>query len=68
MSQQQGATVKRQRLTTPQTLQLMRLEVERALRHGYPISCMMLGLDGFMDSDLLLLRKRVMPLCLRRAE
>lgn len=62
MSQAQGATKPRQRLTTPQTLQLMRLEVERAIRHRYPISCMMLGLDGFMDSDLLLLRKRVMPL------
>jgi hypothetical protein len=40
----------------------MRLEAERALRHGYPISCLMLGLDGFLDAGLLLKRKIVMPL------
>ncbi len=50
------------RLSTPQMLHLMRLEVERALRQRYPISCLMFGLDGFVDSELLLHRKVLMPL------
>jgi hypothetical protein len=62
MSQQAEAARPKQRLTTPQTLHLMRLEVDRALKHGYPISCLMLGLDGFVDSDTMLLRRQVMPL------
>ncbi|MEX1023930.1 MAG: hypothetical protein WD226_02530 [Planctomycetota bacterium] len=35
------------RLKTGQMLDLMRLEVERALRHKYPISCLVVGLAGF---------------------
>jgi len=49
------------RLSTPQMLQLMRLEVEKALQHDYPISCMMFGLDGFWEGDLMLHRKELMP-------
>jgi len=49
------------RLSTPQMLHLMRLEVDKALQHGYPISCMMYGLDGFWDGDLMLHRKALMP-------
>ena len=65
MPQATGVAAPKQRLSTPQTLHLMRLEVERALRHGYPISCMMLGLDGFVDLDHLFHRKKVMPLVFR---
>ena len=62
MPQNVAATPKKQRLSTPQTLHLMRIEVENALTHGYPISCMMFGLDGFITSDSMLHRKVVMPL------
>ncbi len=62
MSQNAAAAPKKPRLSTPQTLHLMRIEVENALTHGYPISCMMFGLDGFVSSDLMLHRKTVMPL------
>lgn len=57
----QPAAPAKPRLSTPQMLQLMRLEVEKALQHGYPISCMMYGLDGFWDGDLMLHRKELMP-------
>lgn len=57
-----SAVAPKPRLSTPQMLHLMRLEVERALRQRYPISCMMFGLDGFVDSELLLHRKVLMPL------
>jgi hypothetical protein len=59
MTTQQAPT--KPRLSTPQMLQLMRLEVDKALQHGYPISCMMYGLDGFWDGDLMLHRKTLMP-------
>jgi hypothetical protein len=59
MTTQQAPT--KPRLSTPQMLQLMRLEVEKALQHGYPISCMMYGLDGFWEGDLMLHRKVLMP-------
>ena len=62
MPQQQGVEPPKQRLSTPQTLHLMRLEVERAVQHGYPISCMMYGLDGYLEPDLFLHRKLAMPL------
>ncbi|HED64542.1 MAG TPA: hypothetical protein ENJ09_03200 [Planctomycetes bacterium] len=63
MSQEAAVeTPKKARLTTPQTLHLMRLEVENAVKHGYPISCMMFGLDGFVTSDTMLARKELMPL------
>ena len=66
MSQTAEATgTNRQRLSTPQTLHLMRLEVENALTHGYPISCLMLGLDGFVSADLMLHRRVLMPLVFR---
>jgi len=60
MTTQQAAPTK-PRLSTPQMLQLMRLEVDKARQHGYPISCMMYGLDGFWDGDLMLHRKVLMP-------
>ena len=64
MPDRTGATAAptRARMSTPQTLHLMRLEVDRAAQHGYPISCMYLGLDGFVESDLLLCRRVLMPL------
>ena len=42
-------------------LHLMRLEVERALRHNYPISCMCIGLDGFVSHEEAVHRKTLMP-------
>jgi len=51
----------RERLSTGQMLHLMRLEVERALRHDYPISCAVIGLDGFMKPEETEHRKTLMP-------
>lgn len=52
---------RKERLSTGQMLHLMRLEVERALRHRYPISCMCIGLDGFVEGDEVAHRKTLMP-------
>lgn len=52
---------KQQRLSTHQMLHLMRLELDRALRHGYPISCMVIGLDGFDEEHHLPSRQALMP-------
>ena len=52
---------KKQRLSTHQMLHLMRLELDRALRHGYPISCMVIGLDGFDEEHHLPGRRALMP-------
>ena len=65
MSDTATETRQKPRLSTAQMLHLMRLEVERALRQRYPISCLMFGLDGFVDSELLLHRKTLMPLLFR---
>jgi len=51
----------KQRLSTAQMLHLMRLEMERALRHGYPISALVLGLDGFEEEHHLPWRRSAMP-------
>ncbi len=48
------------KLSTGQMLQLMRLEMDKALRHEYAISCMAIGLDGFDDSDQQNDRKKTM--------
>ena len=48
-------------LSMPQMLQLMRLEVDRAQRHEYPISCMVIGLDGFSGAEHEEYRKVLMP-------
>lgn len=52
---------RKERLSTGQMLHLMRLEVERALRHRYPISCMCIGLDGFVEDAEVAHRKTLMP-------
>ena len=49
------------RMSTAQMLHLMRLEVDRAIRHRYPISCIVLGLDEFSDADDHVHRKELMP-------
>lgn len=48
------------RLTTGQMIDLMRLEVERALRHNYPISCIVVGLEGYMGEELTETRRAAM--------
>ncbi len=48
-------------LSTPQMLQLMRLEMDRAQRHNYPISCIVIGLDGYDDDEGWVTRKAIMP-------
>lgn len=48
-------------LSTPQMLQLMRLEMDRAQRHRYPISCLVIGLDGFEGEEHVAYRKALMP-------
>jgi hypothetical protein len=48
-------------LSIGQMVQLMQLEVDRALAHEYPLSAMMIGLDGFTREQDLTLRRRLMP-------
>jgi GGDEF domain-containing protein len=55
------STPPKQRLSTAQMLHLMRLEMERALRHGYPISALVVGLDGFDEEHHLPWRRALMP-------
>ena len=55
------ATATKQRLSTTQMLHLMRLEVDRALKHAYPISAMVVGLDGFEEEHHLPWRRALMP-------
>ena len=66
-AESQGAETgpRKERLSTGQTLHLMRLEVERALRHRYPISCIMIGLDGFVKPEEAVHRKELMPAVFR---
>lgn len=61
MSQATEAAQAQRRISTEQTIELMRLEVESACRNGHPITCLMLGLDGFIDSDSMLHRRTLMP-------
>jgi len=55
------ATPPKQRLSTHQMLHLMRLEMDRALKHGYPISALVVGLDGFDEGHHLPWRRALMP-------
>ena len=59
-----GAAQK-QRLSTAQMLHLMRLEMDRALKHGYPISAVVVGLDGFDEEHHLPWRRALMPALFR---
>ncbi len=52
----------RQRLSTQQMLHLMRLEADRAFRHGYPISSLVMGLDPLPESVDPELNRVIMPL------
>jgi len=54
-------TPPKQRLSTAQMLHLMRLEMDRALKHGYPISALAVGLDGFDEEHHLPWRRALMP-------
>jgi hypothetical protein len=49
------------KLSIDQMLRLMQLEVDKALAHGYPISCMLMGLDGFDGPEDEAQKKRIMP-------
>ncbi len=49
------------KLSIDQMLRLMQLEVDKALAHAYPISCMLMGLDGFDAAEDEALKKRIMP-------
>lgn len=49
------------KLSIDQMLRLMQLEVDKALAHKYPISCMLMGLDGFEAPEDEAARKRIMP-------
>jgi GGDEF domain-containing protein len=55
----------KQRLSTAQMLHLMRLEMDRALRHGYPITALVVGLDGFDEEHHLPWRRALMPAIFR---
>jgi GGDEF domain-containing protein len=50
-----------QKLSTAQMLHLMRLETQQALRNGQPVSCMVIGLDGFEGPDALGACRELMP-------
>ena len=52
----------RQRLSTQQMLDLMRMEVDRALRHGYPISSLVMAVDPLPEDAEPGLQKALMPL------
>jgi GGDEF domain-containing protein len=56
-----ASPAQKQRLSTVQMLHLMRLEMDRALRHGYPISALVVGLDGFDEEHHLPWRQAIMP-------
>jgi GGDEF domain-containing protein len=58
---QLSAEKHKQRLSTAQMIRLMRLEMEGALRHAYPISCMVIGLDRFDEPKEIALRRTLMP-------
>lgn len=58
-------TAPKQRLSTAQMLHLMRLEMDRALKHGYPISALVVGLDGFDEEHHLPWRRALMPAIFR---
>jgi GGDEF domain-containing protein len=59
------STAPKQRLSTVQMLHLMRLEMDRALKHGYPISALVVGLDGFDEEHHLPWRRALMPAIFR---
>jgi len=50
-----------QALSISQMLHLMRVEMDRAQEHGYAISCMMIGLDGFLGEENIAARRSIMP-------
>jgi len=65
MTATESATLtKKERLSTIQMLDLMRLEVDKSLRHKYPLSCMVIGLDGYEAEDRLH-RRALMPAIFR---
>ena len=49
-------------LSIEQMVQLMQIEVDRALENDYPISAMMVGLDGFSRPEDADVRQRLMPM------
>ena len=49
------------KLSIDQMLRLMQLEVDKAQSHSYPISCMLVGLDGYESEMEEPLRMRIMP-------
>jgi hypothetical protein len=51
----------KQKLSSAQMLHLMRLEADRAIRHEYAISCMVIGLDGYSDGELREHRRTLLP-------
>ncbi len=48
-------------LSVSQMLQLMRLEVDKAIQRSYPITCLMIGLDGFRRDDDAPIRRQIVP-------
>ena len=49
------------KLSIAQMLRLMQLEVDKAQNHEYPISCMLIGLDGYETDEGEAVRMAVMP-------
>jgi GGDEF domain-containing protein len=56
-----AAGAKSTKLSIDQMLRLMQLEVDKAQAHAYPISCLLIGLDGFDALADEPQKKKVMP-------
>lgn len=56
-----AAGAKSTKLSIDQMLRLMQLEVDKAQAHAYPVSCLLVGLDGFEGPGDEPLKKKVMP-------
>jgi len=56
-----AAAARSNKLSIDQMLRLMQLEVDKAQAHGYPISCLLIGLDGYESAEDEPVKKKVMP-------
>jgi GGDEF domain-containing protein len=57
----QAAAARGAKLSIDQMLRLMQVEVDKAQAHAYPISCILIGLDGFENAEDEPRKKKVMP-------
>lgn len=58
---QATATAKRGALSVSQMLDLMGVEIDSAQVHGYPVSCLMIELDGYRGAEDEAARRHLLP-------